>query len=75
MFDCLIVINAGKGCLGEEHELGRRESESQEVIEEEVVKLVWTYKVFRFLFDVSVLVGRDKFWRDWRIDNVLKRCL
>lgn len=56
--------------LGEKHNLGRMEAEAQEVVEEEVVELVGSYKVLGLLSYLSVVVGRCELRRDWCVDNV-----
>lgn len=55
---------------GHEEDLFGREAKAQEIIEEEIVKLIGTHKVFRLLLDIAFLVGRNQFGRDGRIDDV-----
>ena len=56
----VVVVSLNAKCMtGKHEELGRTESETQEMIEEEVVQLVWAHKILGLLADVAVLVGWD----------------
>ena len=74
MLDYIIIVSLyTEGMTSKHEELGRTESETQEMIEEEVVQFIWAYKILGLLADVAILVGRDKFWRNRSIDNVEQR--
>ena len=55
---------------GQEENLRRLESVSQEVVEEEVVEFVGADKVFGLLLDIPFGVGGGEFWADGRVDDV-----
>ncbi len=48
----------------------RTETETQEVVEEEIVQLVWSYQVFRLLLDIAVFIGRNQLRTDRCVDDV-----
>ena len=54
--------------------LCRTETEAHEVVNEEVVQLVRTYKVFCLLLYVAMLVGWNQLGRDRRVDDVEQGC-
>ena len=78
MKDCGAVECAGIGiaaikCLFcHKQEARWRESEAEIVVEEEIVEYVWTYKIFRFLLDIAVFIGRNQFRTNWSVDDVEK---
>ena len=78
MEDCIAVegacigIAAIESLLCHQQQTRGRESESQVVIEEEIVEYIWTYKIFRFLLDIAILIGRNQFRANWSVDNIEK---
>ena len=58
LLDDLVVVLAIKGMFGKIENLLRRETVADEVVDEEVVKLVRAYEVFGLLLDVALFVGR-----------------
>ena len=65
-----LQLGIDKRLLSQHVNLDWTETEAQEVIEEEIVQLVWSHQVFRLLLDVSVLIGRNQFRTDRRINDV-----
>lgn len=68
--DGVVVVDAVEGVEGEEEELLGRETEAQEMIEEEIVQFVRSDEVFCLLLDVAVLVGRDELWGYRSVDDI-----
>ena len=78
MEDCIAVEGA---CIGiaaikclfcHKQEACWRESEAEIVVEEEIVEYVWAYKIFRFLLDIAVFIGRNQFRTNWSVDDIEK---
>ena len=70
--DGVTVIHSFKSSDGQIEYFRGAEAESHKIVEEEVVQFVGSYQVFRYLFDVTVLVGRNQFRADRRVDNIEK---
>ena len=76
MLDYIIIVSLyTEGMTSKHEELGRTESETQEMIEEEVVQLIRTNQIFRLLLDIALLVGRNQFRTNRCIYNVEQRRL
>ena len=74
MLDYVVIVSCHIKSMTSKHkDFGRTESETQEIIEEEVVQFVWAHKILSLLAYVAILVGRDKFWRNRSIDNIEQR--
>ena len=69
------VVAVAERLPGQEIDLRRARTETEEVVEEEVVQLVGADQVFRLLADVALLVGGDQLRADGRVDNVEQRRL
>ena len=76
MADGLFIVSSGlgvssiEGMLGKFHDLGRTETETEEIIEEEIVQLVWSHEVFGLLADIALFVGWNQFRTDGGFDDI-----
>ena len=61
-----------EGLSGKEIDLVRAVSVSHEVINEEIVKLIWTYEIFCDLLDLAFFIGRQKLRTDRSVNDVKK---
>ena len=48
--------------LGKQENFLRTETETQEVVEEEIMEFVRTHQIFGLLLDIAVLIGRNQLW-------------
>ena len=59
MVNHLLLVHALKGDTSHKSYLLAGETVAQEIVEEEVVQLVWSYFVLGDLCDIALLIGRQ----------------
>ena len=62
MVDDLLLIHTLKCDASHKSNLLAGETVAQEIVEEEIVQLVWSYFVFGDLCDISFFIGRQQLW-------------
>ncbi len=72
MLYCLVGIGGAIGFLGQEVNFLGSEPPSESIIQEEIVQLVWTNKVFRLLRYIALLVSGDELGTDWSVNNIMQ---
>ena len=70
--DSAVVILAFERLPGKECYLVRTVAAADEVVDEEVVEFVWSYKIFRNLLYFIVFIGWEKFRADRSVHDVQK---
>ena len=68
--DSRAVVHPTESNLGQIENLCRTEAKAQEMEEEEIVQLIQSDQIFCFLLDIAVLISRNQFRTDRRINNI-----
>ena len=68
--DSRTVVHPTEGNLGQIENLCRTETKAQEMEEDEIVQFLRSDQIFCFLLDIAVLISRNQFRTDRRINNI-----
>ena len=72
MLYCLVGIGCTIGFLGQEVNFLGSESPSERIVQEEIVQLIRTNKVFRLLRYIALLVSGDELGTDRSVNNIMQ---